>query len=239
MSVLIRGGRIITAADDYVADIFVEHEQISLIGELLDVQADDIIDATGKYVLPGGVDVHTHMDAVGPHEGASTADNHYEGTVSGAFGGTTTIVDFATQYSGQSLIQGLDYWHDKLKRNKPVIDVGFHLIVTDVDDRSSLEDLAQLPDEGVTSYKLFMTHKGTEFYCTDEKILKIMKVAGESGSLVMIHAENADTIDLLKQEALLQGNRAPKYHALTRQPEIEGAGSHRAFQLARVAGCPV
>ena len=154
MSILISGGRIITAADDYVGDIFIDNEHIALIGESLDVSADRVIDASGKYVLPGGIDVHTHMDTF--FGGTTTADNHYEGTVSGAFGGTTTIVDFAVQYPGQTFSEGLAGWHEKLEKNKPVIDVGFHLIVTDLKSGGSLGDLAKLPDEGITSYKLFM-----------------------------------------------------------------------------------
>jgi dihydropyrimidinase len=237
MSVLIRNGRIITAADDYVADIFIGNEHISLIGESLDVEADQVIDAGDKYVLPGGVDVHTHMDTY--FGGTTTADNHYDGTVSGAFGGTTTIVDFAVQYPGESFAEGLANWHGKLETNKPVIDVGFHLIVTDLKGGGSLEDLAKLPDEGVTSYKLFMAYKGTDFYSDDEAIFKTMKVAAANGSLVMIHAENADAIDVLVKEALAQGNTAPRYHSLTRPPETEGEATNRAIQLARIARCPV
>jgi dihydropyrimidinase len=237
MSVLIRNGRIITAADDYVADIFIGNDQISLIGESLDVDADHIIDASEKYVLPGGVDVHTHMDTY--FGGTTTADNHYDGTVSGAFGGTTTIVDFAVQYPGQGFMEGLDNWHRKLETNRPVIDVGFHLIVTDLKSGGSLEDLAKLPDQGVTSYKLFMAYKGTDFYSDDEDIFKTMNVAAGNGSLVMIHAENADVIDVLVKDALAQGNTAPKYHSLTRPPETEGEATNRAIQLARMARCPV
>jgi dihydropyrimidinase len=237
MSVLIRNGRIVTAADDYVADIFIGNEHISLIGESLDVDADHVFDADGKYVLPGGIDVHTHMDTL--FGGTTTTDNHYDGTVSGAFGGTTTIVDFAVQYPGESFAQGLANWHGKLETNKPVIDVGFHLIVTDLKGGGSLEDLAKLPDEGVTSYKLFMAYKGTDFYSDDEDIFKTMKVAAENGSIVMIHAENADAIDVLVKEALAQGNTAPKYHSLSRPPETEGEATNRAIQLARIAGCPV
>jgi dihydropyrimidinase len=237
MSVLIRNGRIITAADDYVADIFIGNEHISLIGDSLDVDAEQVIDASDKYVLPGGVDVHTHMDTY--FGGTTTADNHYDGTVSGAFGGTTTIVDFAVQYPGESFAEGLASWHSKLETNKPVIDVGFHLIVTDLKSGGSLEDLAKLPDEGVTSYKLFMAYKGTDFYSDDEAIFKTMNVAAGNGSLVMIHAENADAIDVLVKEALAQGNTAPKYHSLTRPPETEGEATNRAIQLARIARCPV
>jgi len=237
MSILIRGGRIITAADDYVADIYVEDERISLIGESLDIQADRVIEADGKYVLPGGVDVHTHMDTY--FGGTTTADNHYEGTVSGAFGGTTTIVDFVIQTPGESFAAALDGAHEKLERNKPVIDVGFHLAVTDLKNGGSLDDLARLPDEGITSYKLFMAYKGTPVYVDDETLFKTMQVAAANGSMVMVHAENADVIDVLVKEALAAGNTAPKYHSLTRPPETEGEATNRAIQLAHIAGCPL
>jgi dihydropyrimidinase len=237
MSILITGGRIITAADDYVGDIFVDNERIALIGESLDVDADHVIDAEGRYVLPGGIDVHTHMDTF--FGGTTTADNHYEGTVSGAFGGTTTIVDFAVQAPGETFMDGLGGWHEKLETNKPVIDVGFHLIVTDLKGGGSLADLAKLPDEGVTSYKLFMAYKGTPFNVDDETLFKVMQVAAENGSRVMVHAENGDAIDVLVKDALAKGNTAPKYHSLTRPPETEGEATNRAIQLAHIAGCPV
>ena len=237
MSTLITGGRIITAADDYVGDIFVDNEHIALIGESLDVEADRVIDADGQYVLPGGVDVHTHMDTF--FGGTTTADNHYEGTVSGAFGGTTTIVDFAVQSPGETFMEGLGLWHKKLETNKPVIDVGFHLIVTDLKSGGSLADLAKLPDEGVTSYKLFMAYKGTPFHVDDETLFKTMQVAAQNGCRVMVHAENGDAIDVLVKEALAEGNTAPKYHSLTRPPETEGEATNRAIQLAHIAGCPV
>jgi dihydropyrimidinase len=237
MSTLISGGRIITAADDYVGDVFIDDEHIALIGESLDVSADHQIDASGKYVLPGGIDVHTHMDTF--FGGTTTADNHYEGTVSGAFGGTTTIIDFAAQFPGESFMEGLGNWHKKLETNKPVIDVGFHLIVTDLKEGGSLDDLAKLPDEGVTSYKLFMAYKGTAFHVDDETLFKVMQVAAENGSRVMVHAENGDVIDVLVKEALAAGNGAPKYHSLTRPPETEGEATNRAIQLAHIARCPL
>jgi dihydropyrimidinase len=237
MSTLIRGGRVITAADDYVADIYIEDEDISLIGESLDVSADRVIDASGKYVLPGGVDVHTHMDTY--FGGTTTADNHYEGTVSGAFGGTTTIVDFAIQYPGQSFAEALGAWHEKLETNKPVIDVGFHLVVTDLKSGGSLDDLAKLPDEGISSFKLFMAYKGTDVHIDDETLFKTMQVAADNGSLVMVHAENGDAIDVLVKQALAKGNTAPKYHSLTRPPETEGEATNRAIQLAHIARCPL
>jgi dihydropyrimidinase len=237
MSILITGGRIITAADDYVGDIFIDNEHIALVGESLDVSADRTIDAAGKYVLPGGVDVHTHMNT--PFGGTTTADDHYQGTVSGAFGGTTTIVDFAMQAPGQSFFDGLANWHSKLEAHKPVIDVGFHLIVTDLKSGGSLDDLARLPDEGVTSYKLFMAYKGTDVHVDDETLFKVMQVAADNGCRVMIHAENGDAIDVLVKQAVAKGNTAPKYHSLTRPPETEGEATNRAIQLAHIAGSPV
>src|SRR3954468_14475048 len=157
MSILIKGGRVITAADDYVADVFVEDERISLIGESLDVQADRTIDAAGKYVLPGGVDPHTHLDM--PFGGTVTIDDVESGQTSAAFGGTTTHVDFIIQPSGKSFAEAIDEWKAKAD-GKQMIDMGYHMAVTDLHDGGSLEELATLPDQGITSYKLFMAYKG-------------------------------------------------------------------------------
>jgi dihydropyrimidinase len=149
MSVLIKGGRIVTAADDYVGDIFIEDERVTLIGESLDVQADKLIDASGKYVIPGAIDPHTHMEM--PFGGTVSCDDFTSGTISAAFGGTTSHVDFCLQEPGQSLPDALATWHEKIERAKPVIDVGFHLAVTDLEEGGTLEDLKKAPDEGVTS----------------------------------------------------------------------------------------
>ncbi|MDH4178514.1 MAG: amidohydrolase family protein, partial [Thermoleophilia bacterium] len=157
MSVLIRGGRIITAADDYVGDVLVEGERISMIGESLDVEADRVIDAEGKYVLPGCVDPHTHLDM--PFGGTVTIDNFTSGQTAAAFGGTTCHVDFCIQSPGQSFAEALDAWHEK-RNGKQIIDCGFHIAVTDLHDGGSLEELARLPEQGITSYKLFMAYKG-------------------------------------------------------------------------------
>ena len=154
MSVLIRGGRVVTAADDYVGDIYVEDGKISLIGSSLDVQADKVIDASGKYVIPGAIDPHTHMEM--PFGGTVSCDDFTSGTISAAFGGTTSHVDFCLQEPGQSLPDALATWHEKIERPRPLIDVGFHLAVTDLEEGGTLEDLRKAPDEGVTSYKLFM-----------------------------------------------------------------------------------
>ena len=157
MSVLIKGGRIVTAADDYVADIYVEDETVTLIGESLDQQADKVIDATGKYVLPGGVDPHTHLDM--PFGGTVTIDDVESGQISAAFGGTTTHVDFIIQPPGKSFSEAFDEWKAKAD-GKQVIDMGYHMAVTDLKEGGTLEELATLPDQGITSYKLFMAYKG-------------------------------------------------------------------------------
>jgi len=235
MSVLIKGGRIITAADDYVGDVYVEGERISLIGESLDLAADKVIDATGKYVLPGCVDPHTHLDM--PFGGTVTIDDVESGQTSAAFGGTTCHVDFIIQPQGHTFAAAVEEWKSKAE-GRQLIDMGYHMAVTDLKNGGSLEELASLPEEGITSYKLFMAYKGA-LMVDDETLFRTMQVAAETGALVMVHAENGDAIDVLIKEALAAGKTEPKYHALTRPPETEGEATNRAIQLARVAGSPL
>jgi dihydropyrimidinase len=233
MSVLIKGGRVITAADDYVADIYIEGERITTIGESLDVSADRTIDARGKYVLPGAVDPHTHLEM--PWRGETTIDDFESGQTAAAFGGTTTHVDFCIQAKGQTFGEALEIWHGK-RSGKSIIDNGFHIAITDLAGQERLDELATLPDEhGVTSYKLFMAYKDS-LMVDDETLFRAMQVAAQSGALVMVHAENGDAIEVLMGEAIAAGNTSPKYHALTRPPETEGEATNRAVQLARVAG---
>jgi dihydropyrimidinase len=235
MSVLIKGGRVITAADDYVADVFIDGERISLIGESLDVSAEKTIDASGKYVLPGCVDPHTHLDM--PFGGTVTIDDVESGQTSAAFGGTTCHVDFIIQPQGSSFADAFDEWKSKAN-GKQVIDMGYHMAVTDLKDGGTLEELATLPDQGITSYKLFMAYKGA-LMVDDETLFKTMEVAADTGALVMVHAENGDAIDVLVKKALADGHVEPHWHALTRPPETEGEATNRAIQLARVAGAPL
>jgi dihydropyrimidinase len=235
MSVLIKGGRILTAADDYVGDVYVEGERISLIGESLDIAADKVIDAAGKYVLPGCVDPHTHLDM--PFGGTVTIDDVESGQMSAAFGGTTCHVDFIIQPQGHTFAAAVDEWKSKAE-GKQVIDMGYHMAVTDLKEGGTLDELASLPDEGITSYKLFMAYKGA-LMVDDETLFRTMQVAAETGALVMVHAENGDAIDVLVKEALAAGHTEPHYHALTRPPETEGEATNRAIQLSRVAGSPL
>ncbi|MFN2468169.1 MAG: dihydropyrimidinase [Gaiellaceae bacterium] len=235
MSVLIRGGRVITAADDYVGDLYVEDGVIALIGRSLDVPADRVVEAGGRYVLPGLVDPHTHLDM--PFGGTVTADDFESGHRAAAAGGTTCHVDFVIQSKGASFGEALAAWHAK-REGRALIDNGFHMAVTDLKEGGSLEELASLPDEGVTSYKLFMAYKGA-LMVDDETLFRTMEVAAETGALVMVHAENGDAIDVLVRNALAEGKTEPRWHALTRPPETEGEATNRAIQLARVAGCPL
>src|SRR3954463_3033157 len=227
MSVLIKGGRIVTAAGDYVGDIYIDNGTNTLIGESLYQPADKVIDATGKLVIPGAIDPHTHIEMF--FGGTTTCDDFTSGTVSAAFGGTTTLVDFCMQAPGTSFAQALENYHEKVDRCKPVIDVGFHIGVTDLHTGGSLEELAKLPDEGITSYKLFMAYKGAVMV-DDETLFKTMETAAQTGALVMVHAENGDAIDLIVNKAVADGKTAPIWHARTRPPETEGEATNRAVQ---------
>ena len=233
MSILLKGGRIVTAADDYVGDVFVGDGTISLLGTSLDVPADRVVDARGKYVLPGAIDPHTHMEM--PFGGTVTCDDFTSGTVSAAFGGTTSLVDFCMQQKGQTLPDALATWHEKIERTPPLIDVGFHLAVTDLSVPGALDDLAGAIDRGVTSYKLFMAYKGAQMV-DDDTLFRVMEVAARTGALVMVHAENGDVIDVLVKQALAQGRTEPIWHARTRPPATEGEATSRAIQLAHLAG---
>ncbi len=235
MSILIKGGRVITASDDDVADVLVDGETVAAVGSSLDVDADRVIDATGKYVLPGCVDPHTHLDM--PFGGTVTIDDFESGHTSAAFGGTTCHVDFCIQGQGQTFGEALDTWHAKAD-GKALIDYGFHIAVTDLLDGGTLEELASLPEQGITSYKLFMAYKNV-LQVSDQTLFEAMQVAAGSGALVMVHAENGDAIDVLVREALARGETDPIYHALTRPPELEGEATNRAIQLARIAGSPL
>ena len=234
MSVLIKNGRVITAVDDYLADVFIKNETVTLIGKNLEMEADEIIDASGKYLFPGGLDPHTHLDM--PFGGTTSADDFETGTLAAAHGGTTTLIDFAIQSKGQSTLEALDIWHEKAE-GKTAIDYGFHMIITDLED-NRVHEMKMLADDGVTSYKLFMAYPGV-LYVDDGTIYRAMRQAGENGTVVCMHAENGIVIDEIVKIALAEGKTEPKYHALTRPTRMEAEGVHRAISIAEVAHVPV
>ena len=234
MSLLIKNGTIVNASDIYRGDVFIEDDKITTIGTNLTMTADATVDATNRYVLPGGIDVHTHLDM--PFGGTTSADDFESGTTAAAFGGTTSIVDFAIQYRGQSLHQALDAWRAKAE-GKAVIDYGFHMIITELTDTVEAEMDAMVA-QGVTSFKLFMAYPGV-FMLDDASIFRAMLRTAKNGGTICMHAENGGVIDVLVKKALAEGKTAPKYHALTRPARAEGEATHRAIALAEMADVPV
>ena len=237
-SLLIAHGRVITASDDYEADVYCENGIITAIGKDLPAHrftADRTIDATGQYVIPGGIDVHTHLNM--PFGGTTSADDFESGTIAAAFGGTTSLIDFAIQYRGQTMRHALDDWR-KRADGKAVIDYGFHMIVTELEDAGLSEMDRMVRDEGITSFKLFMAYPGV-FMVDDQTIFRALRRTGENGGLVCMHAENGGVIDELVKEALRKGQTAPKYHALTRPSRAEGEATGRAIALAEMARVPI
>ena len=227
-TLLIKNGTIVTATDLYKGDVFVEGERISTIGTALTMPADRTIDATGKYVLPGGIDVHTHLDM--PFGGTTSADDFESGTMAAAHGGTTTIVDFAIQYRGQTLHHAWETWMKKAE-GKAAIDYGFHMIITELSDQVE-QEMDALVAQGVTSFKLFMAYPGV-FMLDDASIFRALLRTGQNGGTICMHAENGGVIDVLVKKALAEGKTAPKYHALTRPARAEGEATHRAIALGR------
>jgi len=234
MSILIKNGRVITAVDDYMADVYIENETVTTIGKNLEIESDKVIDASGKYLFPGGLDPHTHLDM--PFGGTTSADDFETGTRAAAHGGTTTLIDFAIQTKGHSTLEALDTWHAKAD-GKTAIDYGFHMIVTDLED-NRVHEMKMLADVGVTSYKLFMAYPGV-LYVDDGTIYRAMKKAGEDGTVVCMHAENGIVIDEIVKQAVADGKTAPKYHAITRPTRMEAEGVHRAISIAEVAQVPI
>ncbi len=235
---LIKDGTVVTASDTFAADVWIEHGKIAGLTHPSQRAAlggaETTIDAHGKYVIPGGIDCHTHMDL--PFGGTTASDDFDTGTVAAAHGGTTTIVDFAIQSKGSSMRAGLDTWFAKAE-GKAAIDYGFHMIMTEANP-STLEDMAALVREGITSFKMFMAYPGV-FLVDDQQIFRAMLRAGELGALITMHAEIGLPIDVLVQRALAAGHTAPVYHALTRPEVAEATGTERAIALAEMAKVPV
>ncbi len=233
MSILVRNGRIITAERDYIADVRIEGEKIAEIGPGLESGAAQVIDASGKYVIPGGIDVHTHMDM--PLGSVVSSDDFGTGTRAAAFGGTTCIVDFAIQSRGTRMRDALDTWWRK--GEKAAVDYGLHMIITDLPD-AHLEDMDEMAREGVTSFKLFMAYPGS-LMVDDATIFRALRKTADNDGLICVHAENGSVIDLLVRKALAEGKTSPVYHALTRPAVAEGEAVNRAIALAQMAGVPV
>jgi dihydropyrimidinase len=252
MRIVITGGTVLSATGTMPADVLVDGETIAALAVRADSSrrlrpghgadqsatwaqtADRVIDAAGKYVLPGGIDAHTHMEM--PFGGTFSVDTFETGTRAAAWGGTTTIIDFAVQAKGTTLLATLDKWHEKADGNCAV-DYGFHMIVSDVNE-TSLKEMDACIAAGVNSFKMFMAYPGV-FYATDGEILLAMQQAARSGGLVMMHAENGIAIDQLVAQALAAGKTGPVQHGLTRPPELEGEATSRAITLAQVAHCPL
>jgi dihydropyrimidinase len=234
MKTLIKNGTLVTATDTCKADVLVDGEKISMIGAALATPADKTIDAKDRYVLPGGIDVHTHLDM--PFGGTFSVDDFRTGTIAAAHGGTTCVVDFAIQERGKSLRQAWETWMGKAE-GKAAIDYGFHMIMRE-STPALRDEMADMVREGVTSFKLFMAYPGV-FYMDDASIFRTMQRSGEIGATICMHAENGPVIDVLVEQALKKGHTAPKYHALTRPARLEAEATHRAIALAEVADVPV
>jgi dihydropyrimidinase len=232
---LFTGGTVVTADGSFGADVLVEDEKIVAIGADISEDGVDAVDASGKLVMPGFIDAHTHMDM--PFGGTVTADDWATGTAAAAAGGTTTIVDFALQEEGGTLAGAVEAWTEKA-RDKALIDYGFHVAITDLRDDTKTE-LASLAEKGVASVKIFMAYKGTPLYSEDDDLFEVLQLSKEVGVLVLVHAENGDVIQKLIEQALSRGDTAPRFHALTRPPEVEAEATGRAIRLAEVAGAPI
>jgi dihydropyrimidinase len=231
---LIQNGRVITAADDYSADVFIDGETVRAIGHKLPMTADRVIDAAGKLVIPGAVDPHVHMEL--PFGGTVSSDTFETGTRAAAVGGTTTVIDFAIQYKGKTFAQTLDDWHAK-SEGRCAIDYGFHLAVTEYEPRHA-DEFKRVVDAGVTTFKLFLAYPGV-FMVDDPTMFRVMRSAGEAGGLTLVHAENGDAISLKIAELIAAGKVEPKYHAQSRPPVMQADGVARAVRVAEFAKAPV
>ena len=239
---LVKGGTVVNATGTATADVLVDGETIAavlapgstLLGFDVEAGVDRVVDATGKYVIPGGIDAHTHMEM--PFGGTSASDTFETGTRAAAWGGTTSIVDFVVQYAGENVLDQYHLWHEKAAGNC-AIDYGFHQILSDVQD-DSLKAMDALIDEGVTSFKLFMAYKGV-FLSDDGQILRAMQKAAENGSMIMMHAENGGVIDVLVQQLLAEGKTDPYWHGISRPWQAEEEATHRAIMIANLTGAPL
>lgn len=234
MDYKIVNGTIVTATDTYRADVGIKSGKVIQIAKKIKEPAKDVLDAKGLYVLPGAIDIHTHLDM--PFMGSFSSDDFETWTMAAAFGGTTSLVDFAIQGKGMSLKGTLNTWMKKAEK-KAVIDYGFHLAITDLTDKVMAE-IPEMVALGVPSFKCFLAYKGA-LMIDDGALYRILQKAKKAGALVMIHAENGDVLDILINDLLAQGKTEPKYHALSRPPEAEAEATGRGIAIAQMAGAPI
>lgn len=231
---LIKNGRIVTATDDYLADVFIDGETVSAIGRNLPMNADKVIDASGLLVIPGAIDPHVHMEL--PFGGTVSSDSFETGTRAAAFGGTTTIIDFAIQYHGKTFRQTIDDWHAKAAGNC-AIDYSYHLAVTEFEPKN-LKEFRQVVDEGITTFKIFLAYPGV-FMIDDQTMTRVMQAAGDAGGMTLVHAENGVAIQERIEQLVREGKLEPKYHAQSRPPIMQADGVARACRVAAFARSPV
>ncbi|MHB8074705.1 dihydropyrimidinase [Desulfosporosinus fructosivorans] len=235
MGIVLNGGTIVTAADTYQADVRIEGEKIVAIGHEIKQLEDQVINVDGCLIFPGGIDPHTHFDL--PMGTFSTSDDFLSGSLAAVLGGTTTILDYATQFKGETLKTGLENWHVKAD-GKSYVDFGFHMAITDWNDQVAQEMTDLVNQEGVSSFKLYMAYKNI-LQVDDGALLNALRQAGECGALVCVHCENGDVVDYLVKEARTNGQIAPYYHPLTRPPEAEAEATNRVITLAQIAEAPL
>lgn len=233
MGILFKNGTVITASEMIKADILVEGEIISLLGKDIDPAGHEVVDCAGMYLMPGGIDVHTHLEL--PFGGTVSNDDFNTGHKAAAFGGTTAHIDFVVQPVGKSLEDGLKIWREKSQQAQ--IDYAYHMAITDLRPEVA-EEIPGLVDQGITSLKLFMAYKNV-FQVDDTTLFKAMRIAAQNGMIVMVHAENGDVEAALTPELLANGNTDPQYHASSRPPEIEGEATNRAVTMSGLTGCPL
>ncbi len=234
MRTLFTGGTIVGPDNMQQADLLVDDQRIAAVGRNLPYGDARVVDAAGRFLLPGGIDVHTHLDM--PLDGIRSSDDFYTGHVAAAFGGTTSHIDFAIQSKGGSLRQAFETWHARAKE-KACIDYGFHMTIADPTP-DVLKEIERLPEWGISTVKVLMAYKG-RLQLDDSQLLAVMRKAAEHGLLTMVHCENGDVIDVLVREAVAAERRAPKYHSLTRPASLEGEATTRAIAIAQIAGAPV
>ena len=232
---VIANGTVVTATDVVRADVAIAGGVVVAVGSGLFTAGAEVIDARGAYVMPGGVDIHTHIDT--PHFHLNTADDFESGTIAAACGGTTTIVDFCQQQKGQTLAEAIAGWHARAA-GKAAIDYGFHIIVADPSE-AVFEELLDLPaTHGITSFKVFMAYKHG-LMTDDMTLFRVLEQAKAAGALVMVHAENGDVAYRLQERLVAEGRTAPRYHAVSRPPRVEAEATARAIALAEIVGTPL